>query len=307
MTAATGTTTEGTTTAGATAAGATTGVAAVVLAAGAGERLRPLTELRPKPLCPVANRTLLDRALDRLAASGFALASDAVAVNAHHLARQVVDHLEGRGDAAAHVSVETPEALGTAGALGALRDWLDGRDVLVHNGDVYLPSSADPLVLDRLLDGWDHERVRLLVTDDGTRRDFGPYRYVGLCLLPGHLVQRLTASPSGLYEVMWRQEAEQDRLELVVTEGPVIDCAGPGEYLAANLDAVGAGNVVSSEAAVTGEASQSAVGAGARVEGRLERSVVWPGSFVGPEEHLFEAIRAVGTDGRQLTVQAGAA
>ena len=63
------------------------GLAALVLAAGAGTRLRPLTLLRPKPLCPVVDTTLLDLALDRVAPH---VPPGAVAVNAHHLADQIV-------------------------------------------------------------------------------------------------------------------------------------------------------------------------------------------------------------------------
>ncbi|MGN6598352.1 MAG: sugar phosphate nucleotidyltransferase [Actinomycetes bacterium] len=277
-------------------------LAAVVLAAGAGQRLRPLTDLLPKPLCPVANRSLLDRALDRLAGSGWVLDAQHVAVNAHHLARRVADHLDARADADVHLSVEAPEALGTAGALAALRDWVDGRDVLVHNGDVYLPESADPLTLEVLLQGWDRERVRLLVADDGRRRDFGRYRYVGLCLLPWRLVRELAATPSGLYEVMWREEESRGRLDLVATETLVVDCAGPAEYLAANLDACSGGNVIAADAQVSGAVAHSAVGAAAHVAGRIERCVVWPGAVVGPDEHLVDTVRAVDHEGLQLTV-----
>ena len=59
--------------------GSSTDLAGVVLAAGLGTRLRPLTLVRPKPLCPVGDRPLLDHALDRMAA----VAGD-VAVNVHH-------------------------------------------------------------------------------------------------------------------------------------------------------------------------------------------------------------------------------
>ena len=117
-------------------------LAAVVLAAGEGRRLRPLTTLRPKALCPVGNVPLLDGALDRVGRH-----SDHLAVNAHHLAQQVRDHLSDRRDV--RLSVEDPVALGTAGAIGNLRAWLGGRHVLVHNADAWM---TDPL--DTLLDGW---------------------------------------------------------------------------------------------------------------------------------------------------------
>lgn len=261
-------------------------LAGVVLAAGLGERLRPLTTMRPKALCPVGNVPLLDLALDRLrphVGSGPA----SVAVNAHHFATDVVDHVGDR----AHVQVEQPQPLGTAGALGALRGWLDGRHVLLTNADAYTPGGLAELVT-----GWDGTRCRLLATPlrGGERADFTAdgigVRYVGSCLLPWTAVRELAAEPSGLYEVLWR-DLPPSALDLVLTEATVIDCGRPADYLAANLHA---------------SAGRSVVGPGAVVEGRIERSVVWPGAYVGAEEHLVEAVRA-GSRERPLTVPAGGA
>src|SRR5215210_2189123 len=97
-------------------------LAAIVLAAGAGTRLAPLTRVRPKALCPVGDRPLVDHALGRVEAV-VGTGPDRVAVNAHAYADQLAAHVAGR----AFVSVEQPVALGTAGALAHLRPWLDGR------------------------------------------------------------------------------------------------------------------------------------------------------------------------------------
>src|SRR5918994_1507217 len=88
-----------------------TGVCAVVLAAGEGARLRPLTRVLPKPLCPVGGTPLIDHALGRARS-----ATGAVAVNLHHGRAAVEAHLDGR----VHMSIEDREPLGTAGALGRL-------------------------------------------------------------------------------------------------------------------------------------------------------------------------------------------
>ncbi len=261
-------------------------VAGVVLAAGRGERLRPLTDLVPKALAPVGDATLLDLALERLAPAVGAGPS-CVAVNAHHLADQVVAHVGDR----AHLSVEQPRALGTAGALGRLRGWLDGRPALVTNADVYAPHG-----LPDLLSGWDGERCRLLVAPVGpadradfTPRDGEPVRYVGACLLPWTAVRRLEPVPSGLYEVLWRDLTRAGALELLpVPDGePWIDCGTPDSYLAANLLASGGRGVV---------------GRGAVVAGTVEACVVWPGAYVGPDEHLRRVVRA-GTRERPVTVR----
>src|SRR2546430_15456619 len=124
-------------------------LAGVVLAAGAGTRLRPLTDLVPKALCPVNNVPLIDLALER----AWSLAEE-VAVNVHHFREQLEWHLAGQD---VHLSVEEPEALGTAGALGKLRDWIDGRSVVVTNVDAW--TTADVAAW---AEGWDCQCVRLM-------------------------------------------------------------------------------------------------------------------------------------------------
>lgn len=243
------------------------GLAGVALAAGAGTRLRPLTTLRPKALCPVGNVPLLDLALERLRPF-----TDRIAVNAHHMAEHIAAHVDGR----AHLSVERPVALGTAGALGRLRGWIDGRDVLLTNADTYLTGG-----LDGLLAGWDGRVCRLLVTSVTGPGDFTDdgrqVRYVGACLLPWRMVAALRPEPSGLYEALWRREAEAARLEVTMHTATAIDCGTPADYLRANLHTSG---------------GHSVVGAGATVEGGIERCVVWPDAYVASHERLVDCIRA---------------
>jgi N-acetyl-alpha-D-muramate 1-phosphate uridylyltransferase len=252
------------------------GLAALVLAAGAGTRLRPLTLLRPKPLCPVADTTFLDLALDRV---GRYVPPGSIAVNAHHLAEQVVAHVGDR----AWLSVEAPEALGTAGAVGALRGWLDARDLLIANGDVCFSGPPD---LAAFVAGWDRVRPRLLVVEDLERADFdGKWRFAGVSLLPAAIAASLPAEPAGLYEVVWRDRV----LDLVPTDVDYVDAGDPSSYLGANLMLSG---------------GESVIGAGAVVDGRVERCVVWPGAAVRPGEHLVEVVRAAGAHGELLTVPA---
>lgn len=259
-------------------------LAAVVLAAGAGTRLRPLTELRPKALCPVGLAPLVDHAIERAAHR-----AGAVAVNAHHGAARFVAHLEARP---VHISVEAPVALGTAGGVAALRGWIDGRDVLVVNADGWHPDDD----LGPLVDAWDRERVRLLVLRDELQADFGAWRYVGACLLPWSDVAQLRPEPTGLYEVLWRRLSEDGRLEFVEGADGQIDCGTPSDYLAANLQAADAagGVIVGEGASITGRVARAVIGAGARVDGDVEASVVWPGEHVDESERLRHAVRAGG-------------
>ncbi|QQS11228.1 MAG: nucleotidyltransferase family protein [Rhodospirillales bacterium] len=130
---------------------------AMVLAAGRGERMRPLTDSRPKPLIEVAGRTLLDRALDSLAASGV----ERAVVNTHYLGGMVAAQLAGRARPAITLSPE--EMLldtggGVAKALPAFGDepfftvnsdalWLDGATPMLGR----LAAQWDPAEMDALL------------------------------------------------------------------------------------------------------------------------------------------------------------
>jgi N-acetyl-alpha-D-muramate 1-phosphate uridylyltransferase len=237
-------------------------IAGVVLAAGAGTRLRPLTYERPKAMCLVGNRPLVDWALDRVTPR-----VGSVAVNAHGSQLMLVAHLEGR----VHVSVEEGERLGTAGALGRLATWIDGRHVLVHNADSFLDSD-----LSELLDGWSGEHPRLLVRHHDGPSDFGSARFLGASLLPARLVALMPDAPAGLYRLVWEPAFADGTLELVEARGTSIDCGTAADYLRANLHVSGGRNVVADDAVV---------------EGSITRCVVWPGARVESDETLVDAIR----------------
>jgi N-acetyl-alpha-D-muramate 1-phosphate uridylyltransferase len=260
-----------------------TDVAVVVLAAGAGRRLAPLSDLRPKPLCPVGNRALIDLALDRVAPLGLP-----VAVNLHRGADEIRAHLASTGRDDVHLSEEHPEALGTAGAVGALRSWLDGRDVLILNADTWAPGDLAPFVA-----GWDRARPSVLVHAADT---FGARVGVVASLLPWAEARLLQPAPTGLYEVVWRRCHEAGGLDTVRHDGLYVDCGTPADYLEANLGAasLAGGVVVDPSAAVTpgSVVRRAVIGAGAVVEGRVEDSVVWPGARVAAGEVLVRSVKA---------------
>src|SRR5690606_28896130 len=174
------------------------GLCGVVLAAGEGARLRPLSRVRPKPLCPVANVPLIDLAIERVRT-----VTPDVAVNVHHDREAIEEHLAGR----VHVSVEEREALGTAGALGHLRPWIDGRAVVVVNADTWCPGSLAGLAA-----GWDGERVRLALAGGDER--LRPTSRIAAALMPWSEVAPLEPVPTGLYEVSWGRLAAADRIDV---------------------------------------------------------------------------------------------
>ena len=269
-----------------------TGVCAVILAAGEGRRLRPLTGLMPKALCPVGNVPLLDRALRRVEGLD-------VAVNAAYLADQVVAHVGGR----AHLSVEPDGPLGTAGGIGRLRDWIGGRGVLVGNADAYLAGpDREPGDVAAMLDGWTGDTVRMLTLPvlPGDTGGFSGRRFAGFSLLPWRYVRDLRPEPSDLVRLVWRPAEAAGELELIGHEGVYIDAGTPADYLHANLHAAGGAVLADRSATITGTARESVIGAGATVAGDVTRCVVWPGASVDPGESLTAVIRAPG----DLTVAA---
>ena len=122
---------------------------AMILAAGLGTRLRPLTDTMPKALVPVGGRLLLDIVIDKLAHQGF----DHFVVNVHHFAQQIVDHVKalkvtGNGQmltfgtdishsASILISDETEQLLETGGALKKAQQlFRDDEPILIHNVDI---------------------------------------------------------------------------------------------------------------------------------------------------------------------------
>jgi NDP-sugar pyrophosphorylase family protein len=270
-----------------------TEVCGVILAAGEGRRLRPLTEIRPKALCPVGNVALLDRALARLSALGLAGPASA-AVNAAYLAGQVVAHVGDR----AHLSVERDGPVGTSGGVGRLQGWIDGRGALVGNADAYL---SDPVRepgkdIAALLEGWSGETVRMLTKTNppGVTGGFSGRRFAGFSLLPWRYVRELATAGGDLVRTVWRPAEAEGALELVDYEGSYIDTGTPGDYLTANLHAAHTRALIDPSATVTGTVTESVVGANAHVHGEITRCVIWPGAEVAAGESLTDVIRAPG-------------
>lgn len=145
---------------------------AMVLAAGRGERMRPLTENTPKPLVAVAGRALLDRLLDRLAAGGISRA----VVNIHHLADQIESHLAGRRAAGQPpdlvLSDERAALLETGGGVRKALPLLGAGPFLVANADtLWRPGMIDPVAA--LAVRWDPAEMDALLLVASTAAAIG--------------------------------------------------------------------------------------------------------------------------------------
>jgi len=132
---------------------------AMVMAAGLGKRMRPLTASRPKPLVEVAGKALIDHALDRLRAAGI----HKVVVNVHYLADSLEAHLKARAsDFEVKISDERKLLLETGGGMIQAEPMIDADPFLVVNSDNYwVDGPADTLRL--LASLWREEEMDALL------------------------------------------------------------------------------------------------------------------------------------------------
>lgn len=131
---------------------------AMVLAAGLGTRMRPLTDHRPKALVPVAGRALVDRVLDRLVEAGV----ERAVVNVHHFADQMESHLRQRTDLEILFSDERDGLLDSGGGIRHARHLLGEAPVFLANIDsLWADERNSPLETLKL--AWEPERMDLLL------------------------------------------------------------------------------------------------------------------------------------------------
>jgi mannose-1-phosphate guanylyltransferase len=300
---------------------------ALVLAAGLGMRLRPLTDGTPKPLLPVLGEPILAHTLRQLAAVG----CEAAAINLHHGGDQVRRVL---GDELAGLPLTysfEPRLLGTLGALRPLDDFLAAADlVLIVNGDslcrwpfaellrrhrergapatLLLAASADVAQFGGGVEigrGGEVLALRPAASGGGTRRRV----FAGAHVLSPRLVRRIAAMSMAvpadivrdLYEPLLAEEP--GCLATLSTRRRWHDLGTPRRYLAAALDWAGAGGGgrwISPSAVVSPAASvrrvmieaDARVAAGAVVEG----SVLLPGARVGADCEVRDSILGPGVE-----------
>jgi MurNAc alpha-1-phosphate uridylyltransferase len=104
---------------------------AMIMAAGLGTRMRPLTDDRPKPLVTVQGKSLIDHAIDRLTAAGVSQ----IVVNMHYKAEMLREHLLHRRDVEILFSLESDELLGTGGGVVKALPIFQDEPFFIHNSD----------------------------------------------------------------------------------------------------------------------------------------------------------------------------
>jgi MurNAc alpha-1-phosphate uridylyltransferase len=219
---------------------------AMVMAAGLGKRMRPLTATRPKPLVEVAGKALIDHSLDRLRAAGIRN----VVVNVHYLADALEAHLKRHaGDLDVTVSDERKQLLETGGGMIKAREHLGDAPFLTVNSDnLWVDGPIDAINL--LAERWDDSRMDALLLlvpqarahGHGGRGDFhmdavgrlirrktgrvAPFVYTGVQLVSPRL---LDDAPQGAFStnVLWDQAIAKGRLYGVVHQGLWFDVGTP--------------------------------------------------------------------------------
>ncbi len=131
---------------------------AMVLAAGLGTRMRPLTHTVPKPLVKVRGKALIDHAIDRLVAAGVTF----IVVNVHHHADQLKAHLAARRDVEIRISDESELLLGTGGGVLKAMPLFGGEPFFVHNSDTIWVEGYGH-ALDRMLARWNPDAMDALL------------------------------------------------------------------------------------------------------------------------------------------------
>jgi MurNAc alpha-1-phosphate uridylyltransferase len=229
----------------------------MVMAAGLGTRLRPLTLDRPKALVTVAGRPLIDHVLDRLAAAGV----ERVVVNVHAFADQLEAHLAGRTDLAVAISDERGGLLETGGGLKAARPLLGDDPILVANIDTIWTGGAG--VVESLAQAWDAARMDDLLLlvglessvgfdgpgdffrdDDGRLTARGgaasaPLAYIGVQMICPRIIETW---PSGAHGLMaqWLPLSARGRLHGVVMDRTWMHVGDPAAREAAERRLAGA-------------------------------------------------------------------
>ncbi len=224
---------------------------AMLLAAGHGRRMRPLTATVPKPLVEVHGKPLVDHALDRLAEAGV----EAAVVNVHYLADLLETHLARRRQPRITISDERAALLDTGGGIRkALRHFEDEPFVLMNTDGLWLEGTRPNLP--RLAEAWDAERMDALlllaatatsVGYDGagdflmspegrlrrrSEREVAPFVYAGVAILHPRLFE---GCPEGAFSLnlLFDRAIASGRLYGMRLDGEWLHVGTPGSIPAA--------------------------------------------------------------------------
>lgn len=212
---------------------------AMVLAAGYGERMRPLTSTMPKPLVRLAGRALIDHVLDRLAAAGV----ETAVVNVHYLPEQIEGHMVARNGRAPKTVISDERAclLDTGGGATKALCHLGDGPFFIHNSDSVWREGVTP-ALPQMLRFWEGDRMDCLLllapistsigyyargdfdmAPDGRlsrrgERQIVPFAFAGVSLCTAAIFEHPPEGPYSL-NVLWNRALDRGRLYGVRLDG----------------------------------------------------------------------------------------
>jgi mannose-1-phosphate guanylyltransferase len=276
---------------------------AILLAAGYGTRLRPYSDLRPKPLFPVLNQPLLHRLIEQV------LACDCrpVLVNCHHLGQQIEAALAPWPEV---LIQNEPEILGTGGSLRKALDRLDNDPVLVMNGDLYHAIDLEQVYHRHLLSKndvtlalHDYPRFNNVGVEGDRVRNFGTrsgeqLAFTGIQVVDPEVIERIPVNRFHHIIDLYRELAMEGRIGYCRMDGASWrDIGTPADYLGLHQELL-AGQpdwIIDPSARIGADVvleGWGCIGSGAVIGdgARLCRSVVWDGAEVARASVFSDAI-----------------
>lgn len=226
---------------------------AMILAAGLGLRMRPLTATRPKPLVTVAGRPLIEHILKPVEAAGVT----EIVINVHYLADQIREHVAERHGSKVHISDETEKLLDSGGGIKKALPYLGTDPFFVLNGDSFWIDGPRPNLL-RLAEAWDPEKMDVLLlvvasalaTGYEGKGDFtmdpkgclnrrqeryvAPFVYAGVGIIKPELFDETPDGPFSL-NVLFDRSIERGRLYGLRLDGEWLHVGTPDAIQAAEM------------------------------------------------------------------------
>jgi len=288
---------------------------AMILAAGFGTRLRPLTEMKPKALVPVANKPILARNIEYLISHGIR----EIIINAHHHFQQVVDYLENGSLFGVNIRVKVePAILGTGGGIKNAEDFWDKESFLVINSDILtdidlaavhqVHQTSGSLVTLVLHNCEPYNQVQVdeqwNITDIGKVNMPGRYAFTGIHVIDPEVLSRI---PQGVFS-----DIIECYRQLIRMGKPVRACLVQGHYwrdigsiqsyLEANRELAGNSFVIGPGCSIDSSVKLmdwGVIGENSLLEKNVElqRSVLWEGVTV---KEGIKIVDAVVTSGREV-------
>ena len=222
---------------------------AMVMAAGLGKRMRPLTSTRPKPMVKVAGKPLIDHALDSLAAAGIAKA----VINVHYLPASLEAHVLARAVPKCIISDERDRLLETGGGMVKARHLLPDPFFCLNSDNLWLEGPVD--CFRQLSDLWNPEAMDallLMVPHAGARnyrgdgdfhldplgrvsrrqsRRVAPFIYTGIQIVSHRLLRDAPEGPFST-NLLWTRAIEEGRLYGTTFTGLWYEVGDPGAVVA---------------------------------------------------------------------------